>query len=58
LLNLVEDELLMDMPTSPKHEICPQPVKMAVADAGFDAGESEKPHPFAALAKLKKDGLG
>ncbi len=58
LMELAEDELLMDMPTAPKHEVCPRPVKMSAADAGFVAEDTEKPNPFAVLGKLKKDGLG
>lgn len=58
LLALVEDELLMAMPTAPKHDVCPKPVKMSIADTGFVAEEAPKPNPFAVLGKLKKDGLG
>ena len=57
LLAVVEDELLMALPLVPMHETCPD---MPV----FSAGEAElaqpegaadvKPHPFAALAQLKK----
>ena len=53
LLAVLEDELLMALPLVPMHESCP------VAPV-FSAGESEliaedaKPHPFAALAQLKK----
>jgi uncharacterized protein len=54
LMELIEDELLMDMPTAPKHGVCPRPVKMFVADAGFVPEETEKPNPFAVLEKLKK----
>lgn len=57
LLAVVEDELLMALPLVPMHDTCPEaPV--------FSAGEAElappegaaevKPHPFAALAQLKK----
>ncbi len=52
LLELVEDELLMDLPAAPKHAVCPQPVKLRVADADYEEPE-EKPNPFAALAGLK-----
>jgi uncharacterized protein len=52
LLELVEDELLMDLPASPKHVVCPQPVKLRVADADYQEPE-DKPNPFAALAGLK-----
>ena len=52
LLALVEDELLMALPASPKHAVCPQPVKLRVADADYQEPE-DKPNPFAALAGLK-----
>jgi uncharacterized protein len=58
LMGLVEDELLMDMPAAPKHDVCPQPVKMSVSDVGFVAETVKPPNPFAVLGKLKKDGLG
>ena len=54
LLTLVEDELLMALPMVPLHDVCPVPVKMAVADPGFEAQAEAKPHPFAALGALKK----
>lgn len=52
LLALVEDELLMALPASPKHEVCPQPVKLRVADSDFQES-ADKPNAFAALAALK-----
>lgn len=56
LLELVEDELLLELPLVPRHEECPQPLPMATA--GDDAEDAlpaeERPHPFAALAALKK----
>lgn len=52
LIALVEDELLMALPASPKHAVCPQPVKFQVADADFQVPE-DKPNPFAALSGLK-----
>ena len=52
LLELVEDELLMDLPAAPKHLVCPQPVKLRVADADYQEPE-DKPNPFAVLAGLK-----
>ena len=51
-LALVEDELLMALPASPKHDVCPQAVKLRVADADFQEAE-DKPNPFAALVGLK-----
>ena len=53
LVELIEDELLMEMPVAPRHSVCPEPVKMAAADAGFDAAAAEQPNPFALLQKLK-----
>lgn len=57
LLDLVEDELLMGLPAVPKHEVCPVPVRMQVADAAFTDAPLEKPNPFAALGQLKKKPL-
>ena len=49
---LIEDEVLMDLPVVPRHEVCPVAVKLVAVDAGFDAA-AVKPNPFAALAGLK-----
>ncbi len=56
LYGLIEDELLLALPLVPRHEQCPEKVQLGVADADFDAGAEERPHPFAALAALKKPG--
>lgn len=49
LRELVEDEMLLDMPLVPRHEVCPEPLPVRVdEDAPDDA-----PNPFAALAALK-----
>jgi len=53
LQSLVEDELLMELPLIPRHETCPQPVKLEALDADFDASTPEKPNPFAVLAKMQ-----
>jgi len=53
LLELVEDELLMEMPLAPRHEACPEPVTMAVADENFEAAGTQRENPFAMLGKLK-----
>ncbi|MFM9880618.1 MAG: YceD family protein [Burkholderiaceae bacterium] len=50
-LALLEDELLMALPLSPRHEACPQQLPHAAAHAG--AQLPEKAHPFAALQVLK-----
>ena len=52
---LVEDELLLALPLVPRHEVCPEPLPLAV-DAGEDETEAERPNPFAALAALKRGG--
>ena len=43
--SLLEDQILMALPFSPKHENC---------GSGETAVQSDKPNPFAALAGLKK----
>jgi uncharacterized protein len=53
LLELVEDELLMEMPVAPRHEACPEPVKMSAVDAGFEEAGAERENPFAVLGRLK-----
>lgn len=58
LRELVEDELLMDIPFAPVHEVCPAPVRMSAADPDFDAAGQERPNPFAALEALKKKPSG
>ena len=53
LIELVEDELLMDLPVAPRHEVCPVPVKLAVADEDFEAAAVPRENPFALLKRLK-----
>ncbi len=54
LIDVIEDELILSLPLVPLHERCPDPLPAAGdgADGEKPAG-SERPHPFAALAKLK-----
>lgn len=56
LYELLEDELLMELPLVPMHDTCPVPVIMQVADPAVVAadGEPERKNPFAELARLKK----
>lgn len=56
LHDVLEDELLMELPLVPLHEMCPVPVVMRVSDpmVGLDEGEPERKNPFAELVKLKK----
>ena len=54
LRDLVEDELLMEIPVTPVHEVCPVPVKLSVSDADFEESEAVKPNPFAVLGALRQ----
>lgn len=54
LLELLEDELLMELPVAPRHEACPERVKMSAVDADFEAAQVRKEHPFAVLGRLKR----
>lgn len=47
LIALVEDEVLLSLPLAPRHDCCELP-------GGAGAEGSEKLHPFAGLAKLKR----
>lgn len=52
LLALVEDELLMDMPLVPRHDVCPEAPALSVEDPDFEQA-GERPNPFAVLGRLK-----
>ncbi|HEY0823731.1 MAG TPA: DUF177 domain-containing protein [Ramlibacter sp.] len=53
LVELVEDELLMEVPVAPRHEVCPEPVKLSSSDPEFEAAAAQKENPFAVLSRLK-----
>lgn len=53
LLELLEDELLMELPVVPLHDVCPEAVPLASSDEDFEQANSEKPNPFAALSGLR-----
>ena len=57
LLQLVEDELLMELPLAPHHETCP-PVHVAVEDEGFEGSSARHENPFAVLGQLKSPKEG
>jgi uncharacterized protein len=57
VLGLVEDELLMAQPLSPKHGTCPGAVRFSAADPDFVEDTVQAARPFAALGKLQKQGL-
>lgn len=50
---LIEDELLMEIPVTPRHEECPEPARLSAVDPDFDAAEAAKPNPFAVLGALR-----
>lgn len=53
LLAVLEDELIMALPTVPMHEVCPVTPQLQTGE--LEAAESvKKPNPFAVLAQLKK----
>jgi uncharacterized protein len=54
LLELVEDELLMDMPLAPRHVICPVVLPTSAGEAEAAAAEAQRPNPFEVLQQLKK----
>jgi uncharacterized protein len=55
LPGLVEDELLMEVPVVPRHDVCPHAVPLSASDPGFE--EAAAPvHPFAVLKSLKDGG--
>ena len=58
LIELIEDELLMDMPVAPRHAVCPEPVKLAVADADFDVAATERVNPFSLLQQFRSGKSG
>ena len=53
LHELIEDELLMELPMVPLHEHCPQPVLLQSGNDDFEQAQADKPSPFAALAQLQ-----
>jgi uncharacterized protein len=57
LLELVEDELLMELPLAPRHETCP-PVHVVVEDEGFEGSSARHENPFAVLGQLKGPKTG
>ncbi|WP_397474355.1 YceD family protein [Pusillimonas sp.] len=54
VLELIEDELILSLPSVPKHDVCTSlPGGPEPADQPDE--EAARPSPFAALEKLKKD---
>ena len=55
LLELVEDEMILEVPYVPRHEICPEPLGEVetVVKAADSAADVQRPSPFAVLGQLK-----
>jgi uncharacterized protein len=53
LLELVEDELLMELPLAPRHDTCPA-VHVVAEPEGFEGSSARHENPFAVLGQLKK----
>lgn len=53
---LIEDELLLELPLVPRHDVCPQPL-LARDMSADDSEQVVRENPFAALAQLKRDKL-
>ena len=68
LTELIEDELLMELPLVPRHDVCPEAVKMAAVDPDFEAELGREAQPVCRagraeatqtqLAGLRWPGLG
>jgi uncharacterized protein len=55
LRSLVEDELLLGLPLVPRHKACPPDAPAHYEAVGDEAAPADAPpHPFAALAALKR----
>lgn len=50
---LLEDELIMEVPVTPRHEICPEAPRLSAVDDDFDAAEEARPNPFAVLGTFR-----
>lgn len=56
LRELIEDELVLELPLIPRHDVCPATVP--VDPPGSTDAASKRPNPFAALAGLKPGTAG
>lgn len=52
---LIEDELLLELPLVPRHDNCPEPLAPGEDEDPAEV-EDERPNPFAKLAALKRGG--
>jgi len=55
MLGLIEDELILEVPYVPRHEVCTDMAETE-SENSDDAGGEEPPSPFAVLGQLKTKG--
>ncbi len=53
LHGLIEDELLMEIPITPRHDVCPVEVRLSAVDAAYEEGDNVPVNPFAVLGNLR-----
>jgi uncharacterized protein len=53
LQQLIEDELVLELPLIARHEICPTQPPASASDSDFGIAVAGRPNPFAVLAQLK-----
>ena len=53
LRELIEDEAILGLPMSPRHDACERVPSGPRSSAHVASGAADKPHPFAALASLR-----
>jgi len=56
VLELIEDELILSLPSVPKHDVCPSAPGVS-EPSGEPETDAKRPSPFAALERLKKDRI-
>ncbi|CAM3509209.1 Large ribosomal RNA subunit accumulation protein YceD [Bordetella sputigena] len=55
VLEQVEDELILNIPYVPRHDVCPgAPLKTSAGEPAQGADADKRPSPFAVLEKLKQ----
>lgn len=53
LHQLIEDELVLELPLIARHEVCPTQPPATASDPDFGVAVAGRPNPFAVLARLK-----
>ena len=53
LQQLIEDELVLELPLVARHEVCPTQPPNTASDAEFGIAVARRPNPFAVLAQLQ-----